>query len=177
MTGTRTFDLRSTLSGAGVYRSSLTSVCRISSSDTAPLGSLTRDQMSDRPSWHLEVGDGVAPWMKVFERDVNRIATYGSNWDSYGGEPLREKATLRAVELLTSLDFGGPAPWVSPSPDGYLHVEWQRGAYALELEVDDVGDVEVVVDDGVTVDEWRTSSLGDDRLRSALQRISYGVLE
>ena len=136
-------------------------------------GTLTDDTpMPD--VWELPIDGVIAPWLEVLINDINNLALLPEGWDSYGGAPLSQKAALHAVEFLERVDFVGPAPWISPTPDGMLHLEWTYPTLGLELEISDHGDVDVLLNAGDgDLEEWRSSSLGDDdRLKELLSRLN-----
>lgn len=142
-----------------------------------PVGSLVGGELSlTSAKRHLDVGSFFsASWMRNFERDVNRLASLRTNWDSYSGAPLQEKAVLKALELLTALEFTGPAPWLSPTPDGGIHLEWNENDLELTLDIDSTGTIEVVADyDNGELQEWTANvwDRDDERIAVALARIS-----
>jgi hypothetical protein len=118
----------------------------------------------------IQAGSGPA-WLEVMISDINRAAQFPQGWDSYGGNRLKEKAAIHAIELLQTMDFGGPAPWVSPTADGGIHLEWDRHGLGLEIEITEHGRVDVVTDDG-EVREWTTGPFGDDELRLFLRQVT-----
>lgn len=164
------FGLDGTLFGSSRSRS------RPASTPTyIPAGTLFGDEFSPAVAQtRVDVGSFTAPWMQSFERDVNRLATLRRNWDTYGGAPLREKAVLKTLELLTGLGFEGPAPWLSPTPDGGLHLEWNQHGIEVSLDVDDSGSLEVVLERDGVLTEWTTTTWDRDdrRLADALAQIA-----
>lgn len=140
-----------------------------------PAGTLIGDELSPPiAQWRVDVGSFASPWMQSFERDVNRLATLRGNWDTYGGVPLQEKAVLNALKLLSSLGFDGPAPSLSPTPDGGLHLEWNHHGVEISLDIDDSGSLEVILERDGVLSEWTTttSGRGDGRLVDALAQIT-----
>src|SRR5664280_167148 len=119
----------------------------------------------------VDFGSGPA-WLEVMIGDINRVAQLPQGWDSYNGDPLKEKAALHSIELLKRMEFGGPAPWVAPTPDGGIHLEWSRQGLGLELEIAEDGVVEVLTEDGGDIREWTTGPFGDDELRAFLGRVT-----
>lgn len=122
----------------------------------------------------IEVVTPSPRWLIAFVDEINIAAQLPQGWDSYGGARLNVKAAVRAIELLERLNFSGPSPWISPSPDGGLHLEWDRGTYSVKLDIDDAGDLEVLVEDGELHQEWTTNAFGDEQLQEALHRVSDG---
>jgi hypothetical protein len=136
-------------------------------------GSLTVSERSVQLP-EIEVVTPSPPWLMAMVEEINAAAQLPSGWDSYGGRRLNVKAAVRAIELLERMGFTGPSPWVSPSHDGGLHLEWDRGTLSVKLDVDEAGDVEVVVDDEDSFSEWTSNALGDEQLEEILQRVTDG---
>jgi hypothetical protein len=104
---------------------------------------------------------------------INSAALLADNWDSYGAQRLQEKAALRAIELLERFKFRGPAPAVSPSKNGGIHLEWGRRAFGLELEISDSAEVSVVFETDDGIEEWRLTPVeGGHRLDHALREVT-----
>lgn len=134
-------------------------------------GTLT-EEASAPVEWEIPIDGVIAPWLEVMINDINAAARLPRGWDSYNASPLKQKAALHGIELLEGMCFGGPAPWISPTPDGMLHLEWSTGALGVEIEVSEHGDVEVLVEESGNIEEWSTTRLGDDRLKEILLRLS-----
>jgi hypothetical protein len=158
------FDLRGTMFGASR---------RFRREADAPTRSLTTEQMaSPAPeTWELEVDSFAPSWLELLVLEINGLARLPVGWDSYGAARLERKAAEFAIMLLGHMRFGGPAPWVSPTSDGGLHLEWGRGGFGVEVEVSKDGDVEVLVDDNGAMTEWRSTVFGDAELSAALERV------
>src|SRR5581483_3960030 len=123
--------------------------------------------------WEIRLPRAAAPWLAVMVNEINGLAYLDHDWDSYGAQPLSEKAARFAVDLLENVRFGGPAPWVSPTNEGGLHLEWGSVAgIGLEVEVDADGGVGVLFDDNGEMLEWTTTVLGDLQLAAVLRRIA-----
>lgn len=136
----------------------------------ASSGSLTVDAQAPV----IEVIMPSPRWLMAMVDEVNRAAQLPQGWDSYGSPRLNVKAAVRAIELLERLSFSGPSPWISPTSDGGLHLEWDRGALSVKLDMDESGDVEVLVEEGDICAEWTSNAFGDGQLHEVLQRISDG---
>lgn len=131
------------------------------------------DPSAAAETWWVEAPGGAPAWFQFLVSEINGLAELTRGWDSYNGEPLAPKAAIFALELLTTHDFSGPAPWVSPSPDGALHMEWRSGPRILQVEVNGDGDVDVAEIDDEVAEEWRTSCAADDpRLLAALRELN-----
>ena len=141
----------------------------------ASTGWLTTEQMAPPApeTWELEVDSFAPPWLEVLVLEINRLSRLPVDWDSYGAARLERKAAEFAIMLLGHMRFGGPAPWVSPTSDGGLHLEWGHEGFGVEVEVSKDGDVEVLVDDHGTMTEWGSTVFGDPELTAALERVGY----
>lgn len=126
------------------------------------------------PTEFILLDEAAPAWLQIMVDDINQAATLPRNWDSYGAERLQVKSAIRAIELLDRMGFGGPAPWVAPTKDGGLHMEWVRHDLGLELEVTQEGGVSVVLEQVGEITEWDTSEFGDERLREALRLVTLG---
>jgi hypothetical protein len=70
-----------------------------------------------------------APMPPELSERLNRLATLPQNWDSYGAVPMHPKTMNRVRSvLLEILALGGeglPLPFIAPSPDGGIELEWK----------------------------------------------------
>lgn len=162
------FDLRGTVLGSSRH-------FRREPSVDASTSWLTAEQMTSPvpETWELEVDSFAPPWLEVLITEINRLARLPADWDSYGAARLESKAAEFAIMLLGHMRFGGPAPWVSPTSDGGLHLEWGREGFGVEVEVSKDGDVEVLTDDHGDMTEWRSTVFGDVALAAAFERVGY----
>lgn len=111
------------------------------------------------------------PWLQEFLDGVDRAMRLDDDWDSYGALPLLKQPAVAGFDLLSTLGFGGPAPHVSPTGEGGLHLEWAGGSFGLKLEITPAGRVIAVTDDDGVLQEW-TPGPGDEALRAALRRVA-----
>jgi hypothetical protein len=118
------------------------------------------------------VPGGSPAWLQMVVGDINRIALLPYGWDSYGAEQLKQTAAIHAIQLLERMEFGGPAPWVSPTKDGGVHLEWRCSNLGLEIEVTERGEVTAVIEDVGEITEWESGQFGDDQLRNVLRRVT-----
>lgn len=75
---------------------------------------------------------------------ISALMALGSDWDSYGGQPIRPSAALHAVQLLAAvLSNDVPSPSIVPTSDGGLQLEWHQEEADLEMAVTPDRSVEV----------------------------------
>lgn len=64
------------------------------------------------------------------------------NWDSYGSEPVNQRAIDVALNLIDYVGFGNvPAPRVVPVSGGGIQLEWVKGNRELEVEIHPHGSI------------------------------------
>jgi len=106
-----------------------------------------------------------ARWLGTMITQINRLAYLDDDWDSYDGSRLLRDAAIRGMTLLSESGFEGPTPWVSPTPDGGLHMEWNSpGLGGVEIEVEPTSQIFVVCGGSGTSDdpdEWEVWSADD----------------
>lgn len=100
---------------------------------SSPSDGLERDLTdSERP------GRPLPEWFTGTARKVLALTGLPTDWDSYGGEPLRSDVALYAIELLALLCASSPwipRPDVIPTSRGHVAFEWSKARGALEIEV------------------------------------------
>ena len=70
---------------------------------------------------------------KMFSENIitqlKRISKLENNWDSYGASKISWSTIANAIEFFMKIvnDYpDSPLPFISPYPDGSIHVEWQK---------------------------------------------------
>ncbi|MCA1707004.1 MAG: hypothetical protein LC808_28565 [Actinobacteria bacterium] len=128
-------------------------------------------QVTGRSEW------GTAPpWLRDAEERMRHLEKLGDDWDSYGSarvDPRLRKAVARF--LSAPLWASTPRPWIVPTSQGGLAVEWRGRRATLALEFDPRGSVEVYFGDEDSGTEWE----GDldeepDELEAWVWRVTYG---
>ena len=74
---------------------------------------------------------------------LNRVLGYvelEQNWNSYGADPVDREVIIRVARKLIELHRRGePMPWVVPTPNGGLCLEWEKGKVYAEVELEPDG--------------------------------------
>jgi hypothetical protein len=115
----------------------------------------------------------VRPWWSPDDLH-SAIAPYlhlESNWDRYGSQPIDIDFAKEVEALLVQvLPAGMPRPEVSPTSDGGLLFEWERGSAELVMEFNPSERPTTYFEDTQSGERWEM-----DFLRALLTRLS-GVL-
>lgn len=81
-------------------------------------------------------GAGSPIWLSEVEQRISEFKSLKSNWDSYGAEPVTEELCSKALKLLTSIKKENlPKPFLSPTPDGGIDIEWNKQSCLLSIKV------------------------------------------
>jgi hypothetical protein len=91
----------------------------------------------------------------AWERDIDatlcRYVELPSNWDSYGGKPLREDTKRFALQILSSvMNERTPVPSLVPVSTGGVQCEWHQNGLDIELYIEAPYECELTVYDHVT---------------------------
>ncbi len=81
---------------------------------------------------------------RVLSERLKRFAQLPQNWDSYGAPPISGRVIDEARNVLkracTSSGFDLPIPFVSPTPEGGIGMEWKlESGKELLLEISSDG--------------------------------------
>jgi hypothetical protein len=107
-------------------------------------------------------------------RQVVRLLSMPSNWDSYGAKPIdRQKAVSALYFLWIAIVNGAPMPAIIPTSDGGIQLEWHRRGVDLEIRVISGTSLEVFFEDLAT-GETREGEIGADLapLKHFLDRVT-----
>lgn len=66
--------------------------------------------------------------------DLWRLLQLQPNWDSYGARTIRLSCAARALFVYLSLRAAS-CPWVVPTNDGGIQLEWHQNGEDLEIEI------------------------------------------
>ena len=123
-----------------------------------------------KETWSIE-SPSCPPWLQVFVARINHIARLGHDWDSYGALPPHKREAERAVAFLLRNGFDGPAPVVSPTSDGGIHLEWGYRPFAVEIEIESGQPIQGFALDGPEVDERDTDAAVAELLPVVTERL------
>lgn len=67
---------------------------------------------------------------------LEHLLTLPANWDSYGADLISERVVADVRNFVAKLPAGVPVPFVAPTNDGGVQLEWNRSylKYGLYLE-------------------------------------------
>ena len=85
------------------------------------------------------------PW---FHPTLGRLLGFLSlreDWNGYGEQPIHESAVKRAVAVLNDVCPMGPEPWVVPTSDGRVQIEWASGGFEIEVEIPPTGPAQILI--------------------------------
>lgn len=107
-------------------------------------------------------------------RQLARLLSMPSDWDSYGAKPIDRQIAIAALNLVGIVVVNGaPLPALIPTSDGGIQLEWHRCGVDLEIRVISGMSLGVFLEDLAT-GEIREEEIGADLtpLRSFLDRVS-----
>lgn len=100
----------------------------------------------------------LPPWFHAARRKIDSLSRLPTGWDGYGSPALGRSACETALLFLRSLSVHWlPEPWIGPTADGGIQVEWNLPLRAIELIFRD-GEISSVVKIG----DW----IGQAQLRA-----------
>ena len=79
--------------------------------------------------------EGDASLEQYLDR-FSEISSLPRNWDSYGAEPVNRRTLVYAVKVFLTLMEGRTIePFITPTPDGGISIEWSAGQRGLDVEI------------------------------------------
>jgi hypothetical protein len=131
----------------------------------------------DDPSTH-GIMSNEPLWLRATVSQLEEILSLDENWDSYGAEPVSFENAEYAVRLLDFVaGLATPAPFIAPTPEGSVQLEWHRAGIDLEVEV--VSPYRLFVsyeDETGQTKSWEEEVTTDlTRVRGAMQELSRRV--
>lgn len=121
--------------------------------------------------------------VKAVGAKLDRYLTLPANWDSYGADPISGRVVADVREFVAKLPAGVPAPFVAPTNDGGVQLEWNRShlKYGLYLEFEFVphrtGFVEYMITDSFSDDGYTAGDFGLGDIDKAMKLIQQVVGE
>jgi len=129
-----------------------------------PKARSTLSQNSEYPSW-----------LKTMVNQLIEFLYLEENWDTYGARTIDSTSIELTVELILSLVKNNtPQPWVVPTPNGHIQLEWHTKGIDLEVEVISPTLVNVSYeDDADGFDNWEDGLTNDfSRLAKAIRELT-----
>lgn len=109
-------------------------------------------------------------WVKPTLEALDSKLQLAPNWDSHGAPPVDTQRVIDAIKVLFStMSSDTEAPWVVPTTDGGIQLEWHREDEDLEVEISGGGDASIYFHNARTEEEWEISLFENmPRLRALL---------
>ena len=85
------------------------------------------------------------PWFHPTLSQLAKFLSLGDDWDGYGAKATHEGAVKRAVAVLNTVCPAGPEPWVVPTSDGGVQIEWASNGLEIEIEVSPTGPAQILI--------------------------------
>jgi hypothetical protein len=86
------------------------------------------------------------PWQVAVVQKLAAFARQPRGWDGYKGEPLRPDAGFFALQVLVDvMSEGIPVPHLVPTSSGGVQIEWHRGGWDIEVDIQGAYDAKVWV--------------------------------
>ncbi len=85
------------------------------------------------------------PWFGETFTRFQTLLKLGENWNGYGEKAVHENAVKRALNVLEAIGTEGPAPWVVPTFEGGLQLEWTGNDYEIEVDIPPEGSASVLI--------------------------------
>ena len=105
--------------------------------------------VSPRPVLHLTVSSELRarPWFDEIFTRFRTLLELGENWNGYGEKAVHGNAVKRALNVLEAIGTEGPGPWVVPTFEGGLQLEWIGNKYEIEVDIPPEGSASVLIVD------------------------------
>ena len=84
-------------------------------------------------------------WFHPTLSQLAKFLSLGDDWDGYGAKATHESAVKRAVAVLNAVCPAGPEPWVVPTSDGGMQIEWASNGLEIEIEVLPAGPAQILI--------------------------------
>ncbi len=110
-------------------------------------------------SWNPTSHDVSRPiWITLLRRQCKKYLDYKSGWDSYNGQPINPDAMEFAASFLGTTAFAQlDCPFIAPTSNGGVQVEWNIGNTSLEIEFRSLTALEYYYKNGATEKEGSDS--------------------
>ena len=80
---------------------------------------------------------GLPSWWTQATEQLRAMRSLGENWDGYGAAAPRAEILHSAIGFLRFLSryVSVPLPYMSPTRNGGVLFEWERGPHQLEVDI------------------------------------------
>ena len=115
----------------------------------------------------VEYATRVVPsWVPAVVRQIDRLSSLPSNWDSYGAPPVDQHCLVSALHFLAKLlapdASAAQTPALVPTSAGGVQIEWHREGKDLEIRIDPGNLVSAAYEDAQQA--WERDALTDLRI-------------
>lgn len=88
------------------------------------------------PSSAVSFAEPINPsWLPAALRELSSFAELRPNWDGYQAAPVGLSAIATAARVLRGLPPSLRRPTLTPTAEGGISLQWQRGGHDFSLEV------------------------------------------
>ena len=103
----------------------------------------------------IEIEAELSEWVQPTLEALNSKLQLAPNWDSHGALPIDEQRVDDTIKVLIETMSGNTeAPWVVPTTDGGIQLEWHREGEDLEVEISGTRTASIYFHNANTGDEW-----------------------
>ncbi len=135
----------------------------------------------DRPHvpevpFRLTVGHTDVPaWVQPVAHQLRELHGLGVNWTGYRAMPVQSRLIETAFSevLANVMPSEGAVPRIVPCVDGGIQLEWHRGGWDVEVNLDPMGEIWVDAARADGTDAWDGDfAARQDDLKQLLQTIA-----
>ena len=118
----------------------------------------------------LDTIEQFGGWVKPTLEALDSKLQLTPNWDSHGALLIDKRRVLDAIDVLfRTMSSDTEAPWVVPTTDGGIQLEWHREDEDLEVEISGGEDASIYFHSTGTGEEWEVPLFENmPRLRALL---------
>jgi hypothetical protein len=110
----------------------------------------------------VELEGREPPWLAPALDKLNELLQLPPNWNSYNSAQIEPRAVAMTIELLgTLIENATPIPYIVPTVQGGVQLEWDLHGMAIEVESYPDGHREMYVQDRRTGSEQELVLNGD----------------
>lgn len=122
----------------------------------------------------LTIGRPEAGWLYPVLARIQELDRLREDWDSYGGRPISGAVLEQTLRVLAAtMEDDTPTPWIVPTSDGGVQLEWHDEPRSFEVSIASNLAVSAYFTDGAADEEVVEEDLPPSRasvLRDLLAR-------